>query len=99
MKRMKVIYLCVLSSGIGHWGTSPAAEAQAPKPAACAAAEYRQFDFWVGDWDAFESGGSTPVARVRVDRVLEGCALLEQYEDTNGLKGQSFSMYDASRKV
>jgi hypothetical protein len=26
-------------------------------PAPCAAPVYRQFDFWVGDWDVFEVGG------------------------------------------
>jgi hypothetical protein len=97
--RWKVIWACALSVGIGHLVTFPASEAQSAKPAACAAAGYRQFDFWVGDWDAFESGSSTAVARVRVERVLEGCALLEHYEDTNGLRGESFSIYDASRKI
>ncbi len=69
-----------------------------PNAVACAAAEYHQFDFWGGDWDAFEIDGSTPVARVRVDRILEGCALRKEYEDTSGKKEQSFSIYDASRK-
>src|SRR5947207_11414570 len=67
--------------------------------ASCAAPEYRQFDFWVGDWDAFEGGSSFPVARVRVDRILDGCALHEDYRDPDGMKGDSFSIYDASRKV
>ena len=67
--------------------------------AACAAPEYHQFDFWIGDWDAFEIDAAMPVARVRVDRILEGCVLREDYQDTSGLQGQSFSIYDASRKV
>ncbi len=66
----------------------------------CAAPEYRQLDFWIGDWDAFDIGGpTTPSARVRVDRILDGCVLHEQYEDNTGHKGQSFSIYDASREV
>jgi hypothetical protein len=71
----------------------------APQPASCSTAEYRQFDFWLGDWDAFDVGGSTPVARVRVDSVLEGCVLRENYEGVDGHKGQSLSIYDGSRKV
>jgi hypothetical protein len=79
----------------------PARNSNATKPEASpfAAPEYRQFDFWAGDWDAFESGSPAPVARVHVNRELDGCVLREQYEDTSGLKGQSFSIYDASRGV
>jgi hypothetical protein len=70
------------------------------KLTACASPGYRQFDFWVGDWDAFDvDSPSTAVARIRVDRILDGCVLREDYQDTNGLQGQSFSIYDASRKV
>ena len=73
--------------------------AQSPVPGPCSTPEYRQFDFWVGDWDAFEAGSSSPVARTRVDRLLDGCVLREDYQDTSGHKGQSFTIYDASRKV
>jgi hypothetical protein len=68
--------------------------------ASCASPEYRQFDFWIGDWDAFAIDNPTvKVAHNRVFRILGGCVLLENYEGTNGSKGQSFSIYDASRGV
>jgi hypothetical protein len=68
--------------------------------ASCTAPEYRQFDFWLGDWDAFDMDKpNIKVAHVRVDRILDGCVLREDYQDTNGLKGQSFSLFDTSRKV
>ena len=73
--------------------------AQPLKPASCVAPEFRQFDFWVGDWDGFEVDKTTIVAHAQVDRVLDGCVLLEQYEGTDGLKGQSFSLYDTSRRI
>src|SRR5262249_41662500 len=57
---------------------------------------YRQFDFWIGDWDVFQATGTTRVAQVRVDRLLDGCALREDYRDTTGLEGQSLSSYDAT---
>jgi hypothetical protein len=76
-----------------------AATQQSIKPASCSAPEYRQFDFWLGDWDAFENRGSAPVARTRVESLLGGCVLREDYQDTGGMKGQSFNIYDASRKV
>lgn len=72
---------------------------QGAKPVPCMSPEYHQFDFWVGDWDAFEAGSSSPVAHTKVDRILDGCVLREDYQDTSGHKGQSFTIYDASRKV
>lgn len=65
----------------------------------CSASEHRQFDFWLGDWDVFEVDGGTKVARTHVDSILNGCVLQETYEDGTGYKGESFTIYDASRKV
>lgn len=68
--------------------------------ASCASAEYRQFDFWIGNWDAFDvDKPAVRVAHNRVNRILDGCVLLEDYQGTNGSRGQSFSIYDASRGV
>lgn len=73
---------------------------QSAKPAPCSAAEYHQFDFWAGDWDAFDRDNlNTVVARTHVDSILDGCVLHEDYLDTGGHHGESFSIYDASRKV
>jgi hypothetical protein len=67
-------------------------------PAACAAAEFRQFDFFAGDWDTYDVADSTKiVARNRVTVILDGCVLREVYQQTDGLVGESFSLYDASR--
>ena len=73
--------------------------AQSNKP--CTSPEYHQFDFWVGDWYAFEVGGNdkTPSAHVRVDRILDGCVLREDYQGADGHKGQSLTIYDAPRKL
>jgi len=49
--------------------------------------------------DAYEVGGSSEVARTRVDSILNGCVLQETYEGIDGHKGESFNIYDASRKV
>ena len=69
-------------------------------PGRCEGAEHRQFDFWAGDWDAYGlDEGNKLVARVRVEVILDGCALLEVYDQLDGLKGQSFSIYDSSRQT
>lgn len=66
----------------------------------CPGAEHRRLDFWSGDWDVQEvGGGGKPVARARIDIILGGCALRETYEQNDGLAGQSFTSYDASRRL
>ena len=78
-----------------------------PRPSAlarpaesCQAPEYRQFDFFVGDWDGFETTDpSHVVARNRVQLILDGCVVLEDYRGSDGHQGESFSMYDATRQM
>ena len=65
----------------------------------CSTAEYRQFDFWLGDWDAFDAATHAKDSRVRVTSILDGCVIHEDYQSVDGHKGESFSIYDASRKV
>ena len=95
-QRAGVLLMTVWCLALNGWRAG-SADSSAATP--CAAPEYRQFDFWIGDWDAFDEGNpNTVVARTRVDRILDGCVLLEDYQDTNGHKGQSFSIYDSSTK-
>lgn len=94
-----VLSAVILLVGLSGTAIPPVASAEAPKPASCAAAEYRQFDFWIGDWDVFDMDGGGKAAHLRVDRLLNGCVLREQYEDESGLHGQSLSLYDASRNL
>jgi len=71
----------------------------AQNPGPCDLPEYRQFDFWLGDWDVFESGSGTSTAHVRVDGILGSCVLHEHYEDNTGTVGESFTTYDVGRKL
>lgn len=73
----------------------------ASTPVHCQGPTYRQFDFWIGDWDTFDSDapGKPAVARNHVDAILGGCALHEVYEQTDGLTGESFTIYDADRQL
>jgi hypothetical protein len=66
----------------------------------CASPSYRQFDFWIGDWDVFDvDNPAIKVARVRVEPILNGCVLREDYAGADGHEGQSFSIFDASRQL
>ena len=66
----------------------------------CEAAAYHQFDFFAGDWDTYDmSDPRKIVARNRVTPMVDGCALREVYEQADGMRGESFSTYDATRRL
>ncbi len=80
---------CVLVCPLG--GVPRAGEAP-PSPAKCTAAEQRQFDFWVGEWDVTEKG--KPAGHSRIERILDGCALLENWSGAGGSEGRSLNFFD-----
>lgn len=92
-----LLTLALGMASAGHGGRDLSAQTTPPAP--CAAPAYHQFDFWIGDWDVFDTGGSTKVAHARIDSILGGCVLREDYHGADGHKGQSFTIYDASRNI
>ncbi len=68
---------------------SPTAE---PKP--CTAATYRQFDFWLGDWNVINAAGK-PAGKNHVVSLFDGCGLQENWESAQGGRGTSLNVYDA----
>jgi len=96
--RAKLVLACLLAFVVGALAqSSPSVPAQTKS---CATAEHHAFYFWIGDWNAFDVDSPTKlVAHCQVTRILDGCVLLENYEGTNGSHGESFSIYDSSRKV
>ena len=64
-------------------------------PAACTAAEYRQFDFWLGDW-VVQNPDGVVVGSNRIEAILGGCALSESWTSQTGSVGHSFNIYDRS---
>ena len=71
-------------------GPRPAAPAKA-----CAGAEYRQFDFWLGEWDVIGQQGKKAGTN-QITSVESGCALLERWSGAGGVTGMSLTFYDKS---
>ncbi|HSC46689.1 MAG TPA: hypothetical protein VLG68_01240 [Gammaproteobacteria bacterium] len=67
-------------------------------PQACNAASYREFDFWLGDWNVSSPDGRL-VGHNRVQKSYNGCVLQENWTGVKGGTGSSFNIYDAPRKV
>ncbi|MBV8682876.1 MAG: hypothetical protein JO111_08390 [Caulobacteraceae bacterium] len=70
------------------------ASAAPPTSGACADGPYRQFDFWVGDWTAYEPGGADVLAHVKVTRLADGCGLLEEIAPAKGPSTAALIRYD-----
>jgi hypothetical protein len=67
----------------------------------CSGAEYRQLDFWLGEWDVHETTApqGPAVGRASVTSVAQGCAIYERYEQSDGLIGESLLSYDPVREA
>ncbi len=56
--------------------------------------EARQFDFFVGEWDAFNPQGRKDGASL-IQSIAGGCGVLENWTDGFGGSGKSINFYDA----
>ncbi|MEO8102348.1 MAG: hypothetical protein ABI790_07470 [Betaproteobacteria bacterium] len=77
---------------------APAAPLTPPQVRPCSAAENRQFDFWIGDWDVTTPDGKTAGTNL-IRPILGGCVLHESWKGRGNFVGESFNVYDARRKV
>jgi hypothetical protein len=64
----------------------------------CNAAEYRQFDFWLGEWRVNVPDGKLAGIN-RIEREYDGCVIHERYSTGRGYRGESLNTYDAGRKL
>jgi len=53
----------------------------------------RAFDFWVGKWEVTGRGGQSAGSSV-VERISDGCGLLESWTSAGGNTGKSLSTYN-----
>ncbi len=77
------------------------AEAQSGK-LPCSRPEYRQFDFWIGEWEAFGVNGKK-AGDSKISLILDSCIILEEWTSASvqqGLRyaGKSFNTYNATTK-
>lgn len=61
------------------------------------ASPYREFDFFVGDWEVVDKAGNV-VGTSHVERILGGCVLLENWRGQGGAEGRSFSSWNPGLK-
>ena len=83
-----VLLLAVLAAPPGARGQ----QAGSPR---CAAPEYRQFDFWLGEWEVRNPSGAV-VGTNSITADLGGSVLREHWRGGGGSTGRSFNIYDRS---
>jgi hypothetical protein len=103
----KRFWLCVLAVAVASVPpavsapTDPPAPAPAQPPPAtappCTSPEHRQLDFWVGTWNVTNSKGE-PAGINRIEKILDGCVLQENWQGQRGGQATSLSLYNAIDK-
>jgi hypothetical protein len=65
-----------------------------PTPPPCTAPEYRQFDFWIGDWNVYDPKGVLEGTN-DVTREYDGCVVQEHWVATGPppQRGSSFNTW------
>jgi len=64
------------------------------QPAPCSQdSSFRQFDFWIGEWEVKGHDG-TVYGKNRIESILDGCVIMENWTGTGVSKGKSFNFYD-----
>lgn len=91
--KLAIIIIVALAPVATLHGASPS---PSPTPA-CTAAEFRQFDFWLGKWKVIDPAGQQ-VGTSEISRVSEGCGIREQWTSAGGKGGMSLNYYDAADK-
>jgi hypothetical protein len=73
------------------------AQTAAPRPTPCKSRpEYRQFDFWVGEWDVRNPQGQQAGTN-SVQLILGDCVVFENWTGARGGQGKSFNVYNAAK--
>ncbi len=94
-KIIKIAVLFVLLIGIIQPASSQSEEKEDMT------AFYKQFDFWVGDWDVYKYGDETTiVGSNKIERILDGKAIRETYASGKSkYKGTSLNKFNPNSKV
>ena len=85
-----------MSSAIHAGEPTPPTAPAATAPASCSSPEYRQFDFWLGEWEVIGLKGKV-VGHNRIESILGGCVLAEHWTSATGNganDGRSVNQYN-----
>ncbi len=91
-----IIASVLISAGV-LFAPAPA-NAQAPGPPVCETeAPFREFDFWLGNWDVYNEATGALAGTNRIESRHGGCLIMEHWTSTGGIEGTSMNYYDNVR--
>jgi len=78
------------------WAVSLPAQ-ENPGPCPCCGDEYKQFDFWIGDWVVYQNGRT--VGFNKITKIEANCVLRENWKSyVSSHTGTSYNFYDKESK-
>lgn len=86
-------FTIALVAGLAFVTGVSTAQARTARVAPCQAMQYKEFDFWIGNWDVYDAKGAIQGHNL-VTRDFAGCVLTEHWSSP-GQTGSSFSNYDS----
>ena len=75
--------------------TPSCSSTKAAEDCPCSATDYRQFDFWIGEWEVRDSS-NTLLGHNSITPIQDSCALLENWTGASGYTGTSISFFDSN---
>jgi len=60
---------------------------------ACCTDFHTQFDFWIGDWNVYDTLGNQ-IGENKIEKLEDGCMLKESWDGSKGSTGSSFNYFD-----
>ncbi|NER14738.1 hypothetical protein GWK08_14875 [Leptobacterium flavescens] len=83
-----IVILCMLLAGIA-WAQEEESCGNDPL--------YKLMDFWVGDWEVYNQN-NVLVGHNKIDKILQECAIMENWQDMGGGLGKSLFYVDNNTK-
>ena len=95
MSTLKIFFLNLLVLVVTG---APGLSAQTNTPSPCnSKPEYRQFDFWIGEWEVTNADGQF-LGMNKIELILDGCVVLENWTSASpNYSGKSFNYYNSIR--
>ena len=86
MNKLISIILVVITIGTTN-------QTKAQTTSACSTENHQKFDFWVGDWNVYDTLNNK-VGENLIIKLEDGCIINEHWKSTNGSTGRSYNYYN-----
>lgn len=90
-----MLFSLIVVACFAHVGRAQAAPSNAPS--CLTDSTYLVLDFWVGTWNVVDSS-NTKVGSSRIEKIVGGCAVIENWTELDGSEGKSLFYYATDQK-